>query len=211
MNYDAEKYNDLLWERAESMFITLDGPDGTGKTSLAHALKNEIHNTVYTSEPTDGALGKEIRRILKSGTREEMKTLTSLFLEDRKEHLNQIVIPALKENKTVICDRYKYSTVCYQQIQGEDKNELIELNKDFLKPDYAFILLADDSSLLLERITDRGQDRDQFETRAILERTIDIYRQMSLYFPTENIIYLDASLPMENTVKIILDLLSENR
>jgi len=195
------------------MFITIDGPDGSGKTSLARLVAQKLSlrcDAVYTAEPTDSPLGREIRRILKSGTKEEQLTLTDLFVRDRESHINDFIIPELEKGKIVVCDRYKYSTVCYQQLQGIDVSRLIDLNKGFLKPDYAFILSVDDADVLVKRIIDRNEEKDFFETKALIKQTIKIYNKMKQYFSDENIIMIDATKPMDEKADIIIATINLN-
>jgi dTMP kinase len=193
------------------MFITIDGPDGTGKTSLARLVAYKLslrRDTVYTAEPTDSPLGRRIREILKIGTKEEQLMLTDLFVQDRESHINDYIKPELEKGKIIICDRYKYSTVCYQQLQGVDASHLIELNKGFLRPDYAFILSVDDVDVLINRIIDRNKEKDFFETKALMQQSIEIYNKMQLYFPDDNIIFIDAKSPLEELAGIIIAITS---
>jgi len=193
------------------MFITIDGPDGSGKTSLARLLAQKLSlrfDSVYTAEPTDSPLGREIRRILQSGTKEEQQTLTDLFVRDRESHINDFIKPELEKGKIVVCDRYKYSTVCYQQLQGIDVSRLIDLNKGFLRPDYSFILKVDDVDVLVKRIIDRNEEKDFFETKALMQQSIEIYHKMQSFFPDDNIIFIDATDPLEELADLIIYLAS---
>jgi dTMP kinase len=163
------------------MFITIDGPDGSGKTSLARLLVYRFslyRDSVYTAEPTDSPLGRRIREILKTGSKEEQLMLTDMFVQDRESHINDFIKPELKKGKTIICDRYKYSTLCYQQLQGTDASCLIDLNKGFLKPDYAFILCVDDVDFLIKRIIERDEEKDFLEKRVLMTQSMEIYKTM---------------------------------
>ena len=184
------------------MFITIDGPDGTGKTTLARQLAERLQAAgipaAYTCEPTGSKLGQHIREILRKGGY-ELSRLTDLFVEDRAEHIRDFIQPRCLRGAVVICDRYKYSTLCYQHLQGEPIARLLELNKGFLAPDLPVILLSEDAGLLLERICQRGQGSDLFESRRTIEQSIAIYRQMPAYFPEENFLYLNAACPPEET------------
>lgn len=176
------------------MFITIDGPDGVGKTTVANLLVQKIQNAalqaVYTAEPSKLETGVEIRRILRDGTPEEAEKLADLFVEDRRLHLAKEIEPWLQQGIYVVCDRYKYSTISYQQLQGNaDVEKLIEMNAGFKKPDIAFILNVADADILLNRIDGRQQQKEIFETKATLEAVVKIYKEMKTrYFPQENIV-----------------------
>ena len=88
--------------------------------------------------------------------------LTELFVKDRKEHLEKTIIPFLnsteEDTNIVICDRYYYSTISFQGAQGIEIQELIEKNKDFLKPDITFILDVE-PDVALKRIEYRKKEK----------------------------------------------------
>jgi dTMP kinase len=194
------------------MFITIDGPDGVGKTTLAHLLVKKLapRPAVYTSEPTKSRLGQKIRRILKSGNAEELAGLTRLFLKDRAQHLCNFILPQLRRGKIVVCDRYKYSTIVYQSLQGESTQELIALNQAFQKPDLAFILYTDRVDVLVERVNRRRKGTDLFETRETIEKTIALYRNMPQYYPDENIVMICADQSMDAIVDEMLTAIMEH-
>lgn len=193
------------------MFVTIDGPDGTGKTTVARALAQRLEARgipcALTAEPTDSPLGREIRALLRNGGASPAR-LTELFVQDRAAHVETFIKPQLAENRTVICDRYKYSTVCYQHLQGEPLERLIQLNNPFPAPDFAVILTVERASVLLERIGARGLERDVFETKQVLEQAIALYKDMGRYYPKESFLYLDAGQPLEITVSAIVNHLS---
>ncbi len=196
------------------MFISIDGPDGSGKSTVARRLCEVICErdgsdaALYTCEPTDSTLGVEIRRILKAGDENEKARLRELFLEDRRLHIEEFILPHSQSGKVVVCDRYKYSTVCYQHLQGHPIEELVVEGKGFMSPDLAFILCTDDIKTLVGRIASRGAQRDFFETEALIRRSAYIYMQMPGYFPDENIVLLDSREPVDRTIEIILEMIS---
>lgn len=123
----------------------MEGLDGCGKTTQAKLLsdwfKKEKGREVFlTAEPTQGEIGKFIRKILSGSHEVDPKTLALLFTADRYEHLKNEVLPALKEGKVVISERYYYSTIAYQLAQGVEKNFLLEINKFARKPDVTIFL-----------------------------------------------------------------------
>jgi dTMP kinase len=161
------------------MFIVFEGADCTGKTTLAKKVAEKIDG-IYTKEPVK-SLQKNTKDILK------------FFLEDRKEHNYQIK-QWLDEGKSVICDRYKYSTVVYQQLLfGLSVDQLVEMCKDDLVPD-RIILLDTDIETIMDRLEARGDDLDIFETKEIQQKVLELYRQIPKLFPNENFHILNDRL-----------------
>src|SRR5205807_401534 len=104
------------------------------KTTLARGIARELRakgfEVVETKEPTDGPIGKQIRRIAEAGrsaiTAEEE---FALFHEDRKQHVAEVVRPAIDAGKTVVQDRSYFSTVVYQGDRGLDRERLLRLSE----------------------------------------------------------------------------------
>lgn len=101
-------------------FITVEGGEGAGKTTLIDRLVEELaargKEVVRTREPGGTALGNEIRRWLldKHGGAIGDKAELLLFLAARAQHIDEVIVPAIAAGKTVVCDRYNDSTVAYQ-------------------------------------------------------------------------------------------------
>lgn len=131
------------------MFITLEGIEGSGKTTQVKHLidycKSKGYDCIATREPGGTAIGKKIRTILLDPASRDMNFLTELLLynADRAQHVNQIISPALAEGKIVICDRYYDATVVYQGFaRGLDTNLINRLHNlifSGLKPDITFL------------------------------------------------------------------------
>lgn len=197
------------------MFIVIDGPDGCGKTTLAKSLVEYISHkgieVLYTYEPTtDNPFGCKIRELLKNSEIDNAAFFSDLFVYDRKYHLENCIEPNLAKSKWVVCDRYKYSALAYQQLQGIDAQYLIDCNSDFLVPDVIFILLPRNADVLLKRIVERNTKKDYFENKVYLSNVIKLYNKMLEYFPNENIFFLDAENSIENNIKKIEGILNKN-
>lgn len=131
---------------AKGFLIALEGVDGSGKSTqaemLAASLKKDGHQVVLTQEPTNGPAGQKLQAYLLGPSRnlspaEEL----DLFMEDRREHVAQIIKPALERGNVVITDRYYYSSVAYQGALGLDPNDILAANEAFAPvPDLVFIL-----------------------------------------------------------------------
>lgn len=92
----------------------------------------------------------------------------------------------------IVCDRYKYSALAYQRMQGVDVRYLIT----YLIPDVVFILRPRNVTTLLELIVQRDNRIECFENKRFLEGVMRLYDKMPVYFPEENIHFLDAELPI---------------
>ncbi|MCL2633453.1 MAG: dTMP kinase [Oscillospiraceae bacterium] len=186
------------------MFITVDGPDGVGKSTIANMLVELINEktcsqkALYTCEPTYSELGKKIREILKNSSSEEASELTAMFVEDRKCHIDEIS-DWVKNGRIVVCDRYKYSTIVYQHLQGEAIDKLLDMNREFTEPDYAFILNVKDVETLKNHIAKRGIELDFFEAdEKKIADSINLYNNLKNYY--KNIIYINAEQELENVL-----------
>jgi len=196
----------------KSLFIVIDGMDGSGKSELVKLLHNYIfskskkYRILTTREPTNGTYGKKIRTILKEekDPSSSAEGLLEMFTKDRKEHLKNVILPFLAQSNEhelniVLCDRYYYSTIAFQNTQGLDLKKLIEENKDFKKPDIIFILDVK-PELALERI--RHRDKEKFEQIEFMEKL----RQNFLKLPEQlddNIKIIDASKNLNQVFEVI--------
>ena len=132
------------------MFITLEGIEGSGKTSqinnIYRFLENKGHKCLITREPGGTKIGKKIRSILLDPENKGMEPMAELLLyfSDRVQHVKELINPALSEGKTVICDRYFDATLVYQgYARGLDMKlitRLHELVLNGLKPDITILL-----------------------------------------------------------------------
>lgn len=100
------------------LFITFEGGEGAGKTTLidqiASALEEEGLSVLKVREPGGTKLGEEVRRWLLEGEAMSPRAELFLFLASRAEHVAQVILPALKAGKVVLCDRFNESSIAYQ-------------------------------------------------------------------------------------------------
>ena len=156
--------------------LVLEGIDGTGKTTLAAELAEAVArrgwSALTTSEPTRGPYGRRLRELATQGregvTPEEE---TELFIEDRREHVTQEILPALAAGKMVILDRYYFSTMAYQGARGMDPNEIERRHRDFAPEPDLLVLLDLPTPEALHRIkSKRGSVPDHFEGEEYLKQ-----------------------------------------
>src|SRR6056297_1943096 len=106
----------------KGLFVTFEGTEGSGKTSVIRRVQSYFENkgipVLVTREPGGSHIAEQIRSILLSKENKEMdvKTEALLFAASRRQHLTEIIRPALNEGKLVLCDRYVDSSLVYQGI-----------------------------------------------------------------------------------------------
>ncbi len=187
-------------------FIVFEGPDGSGQSTQAALLEKYISNlgrkAVLTKEPTlDSKAGLEIKAILNHEKEASPEELQKLFVEDRREHLEKVIIPALKEGSIVISDRYFFSTFAFGSL-GADLEWLISMNSDFLLPDATFVLVVKPETSI-ERIAHRGIKSTLFEKLESLRRVVENYKNLGTRF--ENMIFIDGERTIEEIHKEIAE------
>ena len=161
------------------MFITLEGPEGSGKTShipgMAEAIRQAGYDVIVTREPGGTPIGDDIRNTILNLKNTEMHPTTEilLFQASRAQLVNQIILPALAEGKVVLCDRYADSTMAYQGFaRGMDIETLDAVNNFAIygrKPDLTILLDLDIEAgfkRLEKRYSDSGESHDRFEREA---------------------------------------------
>lgn len=166
-------------------FIVFEGLDGSGQTTQAKLLEKFLEKrnkeVLLTKEPTEGdnrtKVAPAIQKILTGEVDASDKKLQSLFIEDRRLHLENQIEPALKEGKIVICDRYEYSTIAYGAAQGVEKEYLEDKQEEFPEPDLT-IFLDVPSDVCEERIEARGEERSIFENPGKLEKIENVYADL---------------------------------
>lgn len=162
-------------------FITFEGLDGSGQSTQVELLEKFLNekglSAVKTKEPTlNSKVGKELREILDRQKEASFQKLQELFAEDRKEHLENFIIPNLKKGINVICDRYFFTAFAFGSI-NLDLNWLIEINDDFLMPDVAFFLDVRPETCL-RRIEEKNKKKTLFENREKLEKAYQNFKEI---------------------------------
>lgn len=157
-------------------FIVFEGIDGSGKSThikiLAGKLREKGYTVVVTAEPSRDDIGKLIRRYAKRNEgRLPAEAEALLFAADRKMHLMNVVLPAVKRGQIVISDRYLHSTLAYQGALGLDLDWIMELNRFTVKPDLT-ILLDILPEYSLQRVK---RKKTVFEEPDYLRKVRDIY------------------------------------
>jgi dTMP kinase len=179
-------------------FIVFEGLDGSGQSTqarlLAEKLRAEGRTVVLGKEPTeDSAAGREVTEVLTHKKSMPPEDLQKLFVEDRKAHLQNSILPALAAGAIVLEDRYSMSTFAFGSVDC-DLEWLIELNQGLPWPDATFILKVR-PEVSLARIAARGKPAEFFEKKEKLEKVAAAYDALAERFP--NCFVLDGELPIE--------------
>ena len=166
------------------ILIIFEGIDGTGKSTQCGLLANwldamQVPN-IALAEPTRGAWGMKIRKLLSDGRQgispqEEL----SWFINDRKEDIEMNIMPALKENMAVLMDRYYLSTAAYQGALGLEPDQIRLENERFAPiPDRVLIFLASPEKCLERIESSRGQ-KSAFEKLNYLINVQEIFKSFN--------------------------------
>jgi dTMP kinase len=160
------------------LFIVIEGIDGTGKSTQARRLGewfvSQGREVLLSREPTDGPWGKKLRESAATGRLSPEDEL-QYFLNDRRQHVEEKIIPALAEGKVVILDRYYFSTMAYQGARGFDPAEIRRLNEEFAPVPDLLLILDLDVDTAHQRIGHRGDSTNEFEKKESLERCREIF------------------------------------
>lgn len=175
------------------MFITFEGPEGSGKSSqlpaLAEFLETLGYKVVRTREPGGTKIGDQIREVLVRMENAELHPRTEilLFLAARAQLVEELIIPSLEEGKVVLCDRYGDSTLAYQGYgHGLDLDRLrsmLQFATAGLKPDLTILLDVDVlTGLKRKKAKDEWNRLDAFEL-SFHERVRNGYHELAAEEP----------------------------
>lgn len=173
----------------KALFITFEGPDGSGKTTVSkkvvERLVNEGYKVLYSREPGGSEIAEEIRDVIldPKNTAMDARTEALLYAASRRQHLVEKVLPALEAGTTVICDRFIDSSLAYQGCGREiGIEEVYAINQFAIEghmPDRT-IFLHVDAETGLERIR-KGRDyldRLDQESKAFHDRVFNGYQKV---------------------------------
>lgn len=202
------------------MFITFEGIEGCGKTTQAKRLVNRLRElsipVVFTLEPGGTRVGQEIRRILLDSRNQHLSPLTELLLyvADRAQHVQEVIKPALEQEKWVLCDRFFDATTVYQgYARGQDMSLIASLNEKAtlgIWPDTTFLIDCS-VEIGLKRALKRNkillpdrQDRFEREKRDFHEAVRQGYLSMAKGDP-KRFIVVDGTLREDELESVIFE------
>lgn len=188
------------------MFIVFEGLDGSGSSTqsalLTQSLQKEGKQVLHTKEPTTRTIGKLVRDYLQHKYSTSDKALQLLFASDREDHLHSVIKPNLAEQKIVISDRYFFSSIAFGALEKVSFEWLDNLYQDFLMPDIVFLLKVP-STECIQRIEGRGNERELFEKKEVLEKVWQNYEKLA-----QNYDFIEVIDGTQNVEKIASQVLS---
>lgn len=190
-------------ELPAGVLVAVEGIDGAGKTTQARIVAERVRavglDVVLTKEPTDGPWGTKLRSSARTGRLSPEDELHA-FIEDRREHVAQLLQPALDAGKVVIVDRYYLSTVAYQGARGRAPVDLLKMNEAFAPQPDLVVVLDVPPAVGLARIRSRGDRENLFEQEEALGRSAEIFRKLHL----AGMLLLDGERPIAELTEAIL-------
>ena len=205
---------------SKGFLVSLEGPEGAGKTSILEALIPILEDrgieVLSTREPGGVLIGEKIREVILDPSHTEMdpKTELLLYIASRRQHLVEKVLPALAAGKLVIMDRFIDSSVAYQGFgRGLDKEAIDWLNEfatDGLKPDLTlyFDIEVEEGLARIAANSDREVNRLDMEGLNLHRKVRQGYLSL-LEKEANRIVKIDASLPLDqviaNTQQLLFD------
>jgi dTMP kinase len=189
-------------------FVSIEGIDKCGKSThaklLAEWLRSEGHEVVITDEPTNSAVGKMIKQILRGEFKVPIDVEALLFAADRVQHVINLVNPALREGKLVISERYIHSSLAYQSARGLSMSWIKKINKYAPEPDLA--ILIDVSTKVASSRARSSRRPDEFEKDMALQERV---RRNYLHIARqEGLKIVDGSRPRDEVQADIRKLVS---
>lgn len=202
----------------KGIFISIEGIEGTGKTTLtgflAEYLEGKGLQVTRTEEPGGTAIGRKIRKLLLSPENGEMDPVTELLLYDasRVQHVREIIMPALERGEVVITDRFSDSTMAYQgygrgiDVKLIDSLDLISTQR--LRPDITILLDIDVETGLKRNREINKDDRIEREDVAFHERVRNGFIHIATQSP-QRVRMVDCSAPVETVRQNVAAIIDE--
>ena len=198
------------------MFITLEGPEGSGKTTAVEAavkaLEEKGYQIVRTREPGGTPIAEQIRNVIldKANTNMDPRTEALLYAASRRQHLVEKVWPALKEGKIVICDRYLDSSLAYQGgARGLGVDNILNVNlfaTENTFPDLTllFDITPEEGLRRISANANREVNRLDLEKLDFHHKVRDTFLSLAKRYP-ERFVIIDASKSKEEVANATLD------
>ena len=198
------------------MFITFEGPDGSGKTTALNGIEKILISKGYkllrTREPGGTLIAEQIRKVVldKQNTAMDIKTEALLYAASRRQHLKEKIWPALKEGKIVLCDRFLDSSLAYQGAGREiGVEEVLKINlfaTENTYPDLTFLFDIDPEEGLKRINSNFGREinRLDLEKLEFHKKVRNAYLQLAKKF-SDRYVVIDASKDPETIINQVVE------
>lgn len=193
----------------KGVFITLEGPDGSGKSTMIKLIGDYLEDKgidfIITREPGGTLIGEEIRNIILDNKNTNMSPETEalLYAASRGQHVHEKIIPALEEGKVVLCDRFLLSSLAYQGVGRNLGIKAVKSINEFglrgVSPDLILFFHIDPEITLKRKTKNSGGDRLEMEGNTFHKRVYNGYMELLDMYP-ENIKVIDANRPIEDVL-----------
>lgn len=194
----------------KGLFITLEGPDGSGKSTIIKLIGDYLQekgiDAIMTREPGGTSIGEDIRHIILDNKNIDMggETEALLYAASRAQHVHEKILPALNAGKLVLCDRFVLSSLAYQGVgRGLGIDRVKKIN-DFalsgLYPDLILFFHIDPEITLKRKTNGTDGDRLEKEGNDFHNRVYNGYMELLKLYP-DNIRIIDASQSIEKVLE----------
>ena len=200
------------------LFITFEGPDGCGKTSIINLIKEYYKNNekiIFTREPGGTEISEKIREIILSNDNNKMSPRTEalLYSASRAQHIDELVRPNLEKGNVVISDRFVLSSLAYQgggrELGVENVKKINDFAIDGVNPDLIIFFYVDPLTTLKRKSLSENADRLELSGDDFHCRVYDTYMELLDELKDEKVLRkVDATKSMEevfDNVKNIID------
>ena len=200
----------------KGLFITIEGNDGSGKSTVIQSLKEQLAklnvNECYTREPGGSYVAEKIREVILDNDNIAMdnKTEALLYAASRRQHLKETVFPALEEGKIVVCDRFIDSSLTYQGIaRGLGVDEVFNMNMfatEGFMPHLTIYLLVDPKIGLERKSHQKELDRLEHEKLEFHEKVYNGYLMLADRFK-DRVHIVNGNVTIEEECKAVNDII----
>lgn len=197
------------------MFITFEGPDGSGKSTIIQKVYDYLiennYDVIKTREPGGSPIAEKIRNLILDTENIKMgyRTEALLYAASRAQHVEETVLPALNENKIVLCDRFLISSLAYQGVGRGLGIENVRNINDFaingVFPDFILFFDVDPITTLKRKSSLDTADRLEKEGNNFHERVYNGYKE--ILNSEKNIEIIDATQSVEDVFSQCIEVL----
>ncbi|MCA5587735.1 dTMP kinase [Finegoldia magna] len=197
------------------MFITFEGPDGSGKSTIIQKVYNYLiennYDVIKTREPGGSPIAEKIRNLILDTENTSMgyRTEALLYAASRAQHVEETILPALNENKIVLCDRFLISSLAYQGVgRGlgiENVRNINEFAINGIFPDFVLFFDVDPITTLKRKSSLDTADRLEKEGNNFHERVYNGYKE--ILNSEKNIEIIDATQSVEDVFNQCIEVL----